>query len=73
VTLALVVSDEGAVVGIGFGGGAGVVSFEGTCVLRIDLGWVCCWLEGFDDCDDCDSEAEPSPSTFRFFEVSSVA
>lgn len=38
VTLPLEVSDEEAVVGIGFGGSAGMVSFEGAWVLRIDLG-----------------------------------
>jgi len=36
--LVLVVSDEEAVVGMGLGGGAEVVSFVGTWVLRIDLG-----------------------------------
>jgi hypothetical protein len=41
-TLGLVVSDEEAAVGIGFGGGAGVVSFAGVWDLRIDFGWVCC-------------------------------
>ena len=66
-------SDREAPVGIGFGAGAGVVSFAGAGALMIDLGWVCCWLGGFDVCDGCNSEAGPSPSAFCLFEASPVA